>query len=152
MTTTEHNNQVSVTQQLVAGPSTDNTYTPRPVNTNYVRESSRIQQLQREEPKPRSPLFDGKGDFKAFWTQFSLLSNRFRWSNDRQIEELILNCLRDEALVYVNELPMPFHKDIKCIHKAMSQRFGDHILPQWNLLMLKQLYGQQNGKKECLQQ
>ncbi|CAG2218698.1 unnamed protein product [Mytilus edulis] len=141
MTTTEQNNQVSVTQQLAAGPSTDNIYTPRPVSTNYVRESSRIQQLQREEPKPRSPFFDGKGDFKAFWTQFSLLSNRFRWSNDRQIEELILNCLRDEALVYVNELPMPFHKDIKCIHKAMSQRFGDHILPETyrtNLQFIKQ--------------
>ncbi|CAG2239915.1 unnamed protein product [Mytilus edulis] len=141
MTTTEQNNQVSVTQQLAAGPSTDNIYTPRPVSKNYVRESSSIQQLQREEPKPRSPFFDGKGDFKAFWTQFSLLSNRFRWSNDRQIEELILNCLRDEALVYVNELPMPFHKDIKCIHKAMSQRFGDHILPETyrtNLQFIKQ--------------
>ncbi|CAG2195308.1 unnamed protein product [Mytilus edulis] len=141
MTTTEQNNQVSVTQQLAAGPSTDNTYTPRPVSTNYVRESSRVQQLQREEPKPRSPFFDGKGDFKAFWTQFSLLRSRFNWSSDRQVEELILNCLRDEALVYVNELPVSLHRDIKYIHEAMSQRFGDHILPETyrtNLQFIKQ--------------
>ncbi|CAG2215336.1 unnamed protein product [Mytilus edulis] len=36
MTTTEQNNQVSVTQQLVAGPSTDNMYTPRPIKHKYV--------------------------------------------------------------------------------------------------------------------
>ncbi|VDI74026.1 Hypothetical predicted protein [Mytilus galloprovincialis] len=141
ITTTEQNNQVSVTQKLEAGPSTDNTYTQRSVSTSYVRESSRIQQLQREEPKPRSPLFNGKGDFNAFWTQFSLLRSRFNWSSDRQVEELILNCLRDEALVYVNELPVSLHRDIKYIHEAMSQRFGDHILPETyrtNLQFIKQ--------------
>ncbi|CAG2254283.1 unnamed protein product [Mytilus edulis] len=149
MTTTEQTNQVSVTQQLVAGPSTDNTYTPRPVSTNDVRESSRVQQLQREEPKPRSPLFDGKGDFKAFWTQFRLLGSRFNWSSDRQVEELILNSLRDDALVFVNELPVTFHRDIQQIHDAMSQRFGDHILPETyrtNLQFIKQ------DQKESIQE
>ncbi|CAG2226705.1 unnamed protein product [Mytilus edulis] len=149
MTTTEQTNQVSVTQQLVAGPSTDNTYTPRPVSTNDVRESSRVQQLQREEPKPRSPLFDGKGDFKAFWTQFRLLGSRFNWSSDRQVEELILNSLRDDALVFVNELPCFLYTDIQQIHDAMSQRFGDHILPETyrtNLQFIKQ------DQKESIQE
>ncbi|CAG2192710.1 unnamed protein product [Mytilus edulis] len=143
----EMSTQVKLNQENIAQLARGNHVAENNTNTQNFSQNSMTtteqnnQQLQREEPKPRSPFFDGKGDFKAFWTQFSLLSNRFRWSNDRQIEELILNCLRDEALVYVNELPMPFHKDIKCIHKAMSQRFGDHILPETyrtNLQFIKQ--------------
>lgn len=100
------------------------------------------QQFFRDEPKPRSPLFTGKGNFKAFWTQYSLLCSRFHWSNDRQVEELLLNCLRDDALVYVNELPFHVRADINQIYRSMEQRFGDHILPdtyRTNLQFVKQV-------------
>ncbi|CAC5401672.1 unnamed protein product [Mytilus coruscus] len=111
------------------------------------------QQLQKEEPKPRSPFFNGKGDFKAFWTQFRPLSSRFKWSSDRQVEELILNSLRDDALVFVNELPASLHRDIQQIHDAMFQRFGDHILPETyrtNLQFIKQGLPDQSVAYEVL--
>ncbi|CAC5416468.1 unnamed protein product [Mytilus coruscus] len=95
------------------------------VEKTNVQALNELPQLHREEPKPISPFLNGKGDFTAFWTQFSLLSNRFSWTNDRQIEELILNCLRDETLVYVNEFPASLRGDIKHIHDAMFQGFGD---------------------------
>ena len=101
-----------------------------------------FQQFLRDEPKPRSSLFTGKDNFKAFWTQFSLLCSRFHWSNDRQVEELLLNCLRDDALVYVNELPYHVRADINRIYRYMEQRFGDHILPETyraNLQFVKQV-------------
>lgn len=109
---------------------------------NMSGTNSLSNQLMRDEPKPRSPFFNGKGDFKAFWTQFTLLCNRFHWQNDRQVEELMLNCLRDDALVFVNELPLRIRADIDEIHKAMEQRFGDHILPETyrtNLQFVKQI-------------
>ncbi|XP_052071393.1 uncharacterized protein LOC127709793 [Mytilus californianus] len=148
-TSIEQHNQVLTAPQLAANTSTNNPYTSCPVSTNPIRVSSHVQQLQREEPKPRSPFFNGKGDFKAFWTQFRLLSSRFKWSSDRQVEELILNSLRDDALVFVNELPASLHRDIQQIHDAMSQRFGDHILPETyrtNLQFIKQ------GQKESIQE
>ncbi|XP_052098545.1 uncharacterized protein LOC127733252 [Mytilus californianus] len=140
-TSIEQHNQVLTAPQLAAKTSTNNPYTSCPVSTNPIRVSSHVQQLQKEEPKPRSPFFNGKEDFKAFWTQFRLLSSRFKWSSDRQVEELILNSLRDDALVFVNELPASLHRDIQQIHDAMSQRFGDHILPETyrtNLQFIKQ--------------
>ncbi|CAC5407836.1 unnamed protein product [Mytilus coruscus] len=148
-TSIEQHNQVLTAPQLAANTSTNNPYTSCPVSTNPIRVSSHVQQLQNEEPKPRSPFFNGKGDFKAFWTQFRLLSSRFKWSSDRQVEELILNSLRDDALVFVNELPASLHRDIQQIHDAMSQRFGDHILPETyrtNLQFIKQ------GQKESIQE
>lgn len=56
-----------------------------------------------EEPKPRLPIFTGKGDWKSFFLQFELLADRYNWSMDRKREEIIF-CLKDEALSFVTQL------------------------------------------------
>lgn len=56
-----------------------------------------------EEPKPRLPIFTGKGDWKSFFLQFELLADRYNWSMDRKREEIIF-CLKDEALSFVSQL------------------------------------------------
>lgn len=56
-----------------------------------------------EEPKPRLPIFTGKGDWKSFFLQFELLVDRYNWSMDRKREEIIF-CLKDEALSFVTQL------------------------------------------------
>ncbi|VDI05659.1 Hypothetical predicted protein [Mytilus galloprovincialis] len=103
MTTTEQTNQVSVTQQLVAGPSTDNTYTPRPVSTNDVRESSRVQQLQREEPKPRSPLFD------------------------ETYKKYMMPCLRDLGITFLPETYRTNLQFIKQDQKESIQEYASRV-------------------------
>lgn len=136
--------QTRVMSQFDGGSDSENFPVQGEGQAHYSRSMS---QFRSEEPKPRSPQFNGKGDFKAFWTQFSLLSKRFRWSNDRQVEELMLNCLKDDALVYVNELPVQVRNNIEFIHSAMKQRFGDHVLPdtyRTNLQFIKQ------GNKESI--
>jgi hypothetical protein len=81
---------------------------------------------------------DYVGNFKAFWTQFSLLCSRFHWSNDRQIEELLLHCLRDDAFVYVNELPYHVRADINRIYRSMAHPSKtaemDHVHLMWFVL------------------
>jgi hypothetical protein len=131
-------NQVVHNPQFAAG---DNVLSSNSTQTTSGAHGP-FQQFLRDESKPRSPLFTGKGNFKAFWTQFSLLCSRFHWSNDRQVEELLLNWLRDDALVYVNELPYHVPADINRIYRYMEQRFGDHILPETyrtNLQFVKQV-------------
>ena len=138
-------NQVVHNPQFAAG---DNVLSSNSTQTTSGAHGP-FQQFLRDEPKPRSSLFTVKGNFKAFWTQFSLLCSRFHWSNDRQIEELLLHCLRDDAFVYVNELPYHVRADINRIYRSMEQRFGDHILPETyrtNLQFVKQV------NKESLQE
>ena len=95
-----------------------------------------------DEPKFRLPYYNGKGDFPSFWNIFQLGVKKFKWDNDRQVEQLLC-CLKDDALAYVTRLPSKIQGSISQLHEALERRYGDHLLPEQyreNLNQVKQQY------------
>ena len=70
-------NQVEHNPQFAAG---DNALSSNSTQTTSSAHGP-FHQVLRDEPKPTD-----NGNFKAFWTQFSVLCSRFHWYNDRQVE------------------------------------------------------------------
>ena len=116
-------------------------YRGRAMNRDRFSSSSYSNIPLNDEPKPRLPIFNGKGNttWEAFSIQFRMLADRYRWPSHRQAEELFL-CLKDEALAYASNLGHETRKDVIKFHMAMFQRFGDHTLPETYRLQLKSIH------------
>ena len=116
-------------------------YRGRAMNRDRFSSSSYSNIPLNDEPKPRLPIFNGKGNttWEAFSIQFRMLADRYRWPSHRQAEELFL-CLKDEALAYASNLGHETRNDIIKFHMAMFQRFGDHTLPETYRLQLKSIH------------
>ena len=116
-------------------------YRGRAMNRDRFSSSSYSNIPLNDEPKPRLPIFNGKGNttWEAFSIQFRMLADRYRWPSHRQAEELFL-CLKDEALAYASNLGHETRNDVIKFHMAMFQRFGDHTLPETYRLQLKSIH------------
>ena len=116
-------------------------YRGRAMNRDRFSSSSYSNIPLNDEPKPRLPIFNGKGNttWEAFSIQFRMLADRYRWPSHRQAEELFL-CLKDEALAYASNLGHETRNDVIKFHMAMFQRFGDHTLPESYRLQLKSIH------------
>ena len=77
------------------------------------------------EPRVRLPVFDGKGDWEPFWVQFQFLISRYGWDSECKLSHLVC-CLSGTAMDYVARLPVCIRSDLR----SLSQRFGDHVLPE----------------------
>ncbi|KAK3101972.1 hypothetical protein FSP39_007741 [Pinctada imbricata] len=123
-------------QDMIKGLTTQNNINNSGVNDTLVRRSVssdvRVSGNNHpDEPKPRLPIFSGKGttSWESFWIQFQMLSDRFSWQSRKQAEQLFF-CLKDDALTFASELSQDVRTDIFAFHTAMKQRFADHTLPE----------------------
>lgn len=91
-----------------------------------------------EEPKPRPPIFTGKGDWKSLLLQFEMLADRYNWCIDRKREEINF-CLKDEALSFVTQLSVEVRSEWIYLIESMNRRFGDHTLPETHRRELQQI-------------
>ena len=80
------------------------------------------------EPKPFFPSFSGKQEeWESFWLKFELLSERYRWSPQKQREQLLLS-LKDEALNFAANLSPEIRNDSFLFIQALKERFA-HTTP-----------------------
>ena len=123
-------------QDMIKGMATQNNINNSGANDTLVRRSVSSDvgvsgNNHPDEPKPRLPIFSGKGttSWESFWIQFQMLSDRFKWQSRKQAEQLFF-CLKDDALTFASELSQDVRTDIFAFHTAMKQRFADHTLPE----------------------
>ena len=86
--------------------------------------------------KPRLPIFSGKMKWGAFWVQFEMITDYYRWDSRQQLQQLIFS-LRDEAADFVTQLSLTQRSDIRGLVDALKQRFGDHVLSETHRVQLQ---------------
>ena len=90
---------------------------------------NRIRALEENfEPRPFFPSFSGKQEeWESFWLKFELLSDRYRWSPQKQREQLLLS-LKDEALNFAANLTPDIRNNYFMFIQALKERFA-HTTP-----------------------
>ena len=99
---------------------------------SYTHASSSTGNITENESKGPSPpkmsTFDGKSDWKPFFTQFSHIAARYKWTEEQKLDKLI-ECLRDKALKYFSSRPTQDQKNYQKLSTKLEERFGKKDLP-----------------------
>ena len=77
---------------------------------------------------PKMSTFDGKSDWRPFYTQFTHIANRYKWTDQQKLDKLI-ECLRDRALKYFSSRPVEDQDSFKKLSAKLDERFGKKDLP-----------------------
>lgn len=105
--------------------------------------------LQSKGPSPpKMSTFDGKNDWKPFFTQFNHISSRYKWSEEQKLDKLI-ECLRDKALKYFSSRPISDQKSFKKLSAKLDERFGKKDLPH---IIRRQLQDVKQGSEETVEE
>nr|XP_011442825.2 uncharacterized protein LOC105339112 [Crassostrea gigas] len=105
--------------------------------------------LQSKGPSPpKMSTFDGKNDWKPFFTQFNHISSRYKWSEEQKLDKLI-ECLRDKALKYFSSRPISDQKSLKKLSVKLDERFGKKDLPH---IIRRQLQDVKQGSEETVEE
>ena len=72
--------------------------------------------------------FDGRTEWCPFKTQFDMIADRYRWSEDQRLERLI-ESLRDKALKFYCTCAKPVQNNYNDLCKKFKSRFGQKELP-----------------------
>ncbi|KAJ7989378.1 hypothetical protein DPEC_G00303910 [Dallia pectoralis] len=76
----------------------------------------------------KPPKFNGQGKWKVFFTQFELLANAGRWSDETKALQLAL-CLTEEASECLLTLAPGGRADYRALVEALGDRFGSDSQP-----------------------
>ena len=77
---------------------------------------------------PKMSTFDGKSDWRPFYTQFTHIASRYKWTDQQRLDKLI-ECLRDRALKYFSSRPAEDQDSFKKLSAKLDERFGKKDLP-----------------------
>ena len=109
------------------------------INTPVLPQpSSSYVNHRRDNIQPRLPIYNGRTNWEAFWVQFRLISDQQGWNEDVQCDRLILS-LKDEALLFISQLPYETRRNINLLFAAMKRRFGDHVLAETHRATLQNM-------------
>ena len=97
---------------------------------------------------PKMSTFDGKSDWRPFYTQFTHIAHRYRWNSDTKLDKLI-ECLRDRALKYFSTRPLRDQQNFNVLVEKMNERFGKKDLPH---IIRRQLQDVQQMNEESLEE
>jgi hypothetical protein len=108
--------------------------------------------LDTNEPKGPSPpkmsTFDGKSDWRPFFTQFTHIASRYKWSDEQKLDKLI-ESLRDKALKYFSSRPSSDQRSFKKLSTKMNERFGKKDLPH---IIRRQLQDVKQSPEESVEE
>ena len=90
--------------------------------------------------------FDGKNDWRPFFTQFSHIASRYQWTDQQKLDKLI-ECLRDKALKYFSSRPTNDQQNYTVIIEKFRERFGKKDLPH---IIRRQLQDIHQNSEETL--
>ncbi|KAJ8006813.1 hypothetical protein DPEC_G00111120 [Dallia pectoralis] len=76
----------------------------------------------------KPPKFNGQGKWEVFFTQFELLANAGRWSDETKALQLAL-CLTEEASECLLTLAPGGRADYRALVEALGDRFGSDSQP-----------------------
>ena len=105
---------------------------------NHDHTNSHMSRIDLDEPKLRLPIYTGKSTWEAYWVQFELMSKKYHWGPQIQLEQLILS-LREEALIFISQLSNNVRGDINQLVSALRHRFGRNVLPQTERAQLQSI-------------
>lgn len=97
---------------------------------------------------PKLSTFDGKSEWKPFFTQFSHIASRYKWSEEQKLDKLI-ECLRDKALKYFSSRPQQDQRNFKRLSSKLEERFGRKDLPH---IIRRQLQDIRQGNEESVEE
>ena len=107
------------------------------------RESEHVRNSEGPLP-PKMSIYDGKNDWKPFFTQFSYIASRYNWTEQQRLDKLI-ECLRDKALKFFSSRPSHDQQNYSVIIKKLGERFGKKDLPHIIRRQLQDIH--QNGEE-----
>ncbi|KAK3086893.1 hypothetical protein FSP39_025070 [Pinctada imbricata] len=97
---------------------------------------------------PKMAIFDGKDDWRPFFTQFSHIARRYKWTDEQKLYKLI-ECLRDKALKYFSSRLASDQTNFKQISAELDERFGKKDLPH---IIRRQLQDIKQGPDETIEE
>ncbi|CAC5419027.1 unnamed protein product [Mytilus coruscus] len=77
---------------------------------------------------PKLATFDGKGDWRPYFLQFSTIADRYKWTDEQRLFKLV-ELLRDRALKYYSNRVKSLQANYKLFCQKFKEKFGKKELP-----------------------
>ena len=97
---------------------------------------------------PKMSTFDGRNDWRPFYTQFAYIAARYRWTDEQRLDKLV-ECLRDKALKFFSTRPDIEKNNFDALCEKLNERFGKKDLPH---IIRRQLQDVRQDTEETLEE
>jgi len=97
---------------------------------------------------PKMSTFDGKSDWRPYYTQFLHIAEICKWTDKQRIDNLIV-CLRDKALKFYSSRHVKVKATFADLCEKLNERFGSKDLPH---ILRRQLQEIKQGYEESLEE
>lgn len=92
--------------------------------------------------------FDGKSDWRPYYTQFLHIAEICKWTDKQRMDNLIV-CLRDKALNFYSSIHVKVKANFADLCEKLNERFGSKDLPH---ILRRQLQEIKQGYEESLEE